>query len=136
MSILEAAYDNEQVPYYNAFLKNASFVYKGWTFIAQRLLFRNINLSTQTAYVAFQHSIHRATPRGCMLGDAIVRMKVVLDQNQPYRLFRQRFARAVSLCHNLCELCVAVYGEGALGLHIVGAPDASRMKRTVPAFDQ
>ena len=136
MSILEAAYDNEQVPYYNAFLKNASLVCKDWSFIAQRLLFRNVCLTTQTAYIAFQEAVDRATPRGCMLGDAVVRMKVVLDQNQPYRLSHKSFARAVSFCPNLYELNVAVYGEGAPGLDIVGAPDASRMKRTMPAFDQ
>ena len=59
---------------------------KGWLFIAQRLLFRNVNLSTQTAYIVFQKAVDRASSCGCMLCDAVVRMKVVLDQIQRYRL--------------------------------------------------
>ena len=136
MSILEAAYDDHEPVTYSALLKNASLVCKGWSSVAQKLLFRNVTLSNQTAYIAFQEAVDRATPRGCMLGDAVVRMKVVLDQNQPYRLSHRSFARAVSLCPNLYELSVSLYGEGAPGTDIVGVPDASRMKRSAPSFDE
>ncbi|KAI1786791.1 hypothetical protein LXA43DRAFT_1064790 [Ganoderma leucocontextum] len=136
MTILEAAYDDQEVPQYNALLKNAALVCKDWSTVAQKLLFRNVTLSTQTAYIAFQHAVDPATPRGCMLSDAVVRMKVILDQNQPYRLSHRSFARAVSLCPNLYELSVALYGEGVPGLDIIGAPDESRMKRSAPSFDE
>ncbi|KAI0756108.1 hypothetical protein C8Q80DRAFT_1092569 [Daedaleopsis nitida] len=136
MTILEAAYEEAEPPACNAVLKNASLVCKAWSSVSQKLLFRNVTLRTQTAYIAFQEAVDRATPRGRILGDAVVRMKVVLDQNQPYRLSHRSFARAVSLCPNLYELGVALYGEGAPGLDIVGAPDASRMERSAPSFDE
>ncbi|TFK91145.1 hypothetical protein K466DRAFT_483405 [Polyporus arcularius HHB13444] len=135
MSILEAAFDTHEPASFTGLLKNASLVCKGWSATAQRLLFRNVTLTTQTAYIAFQDAVNRATPHGRLLGDTVVRMKVVLDQNQPYRLSHRSFARAVSLCPNLYELSVALYGEGAPGLDIVGVPDASRMKRSAPSFD-
>ncbi|KAI0325404.1 hypothetical protein GY45DRAFT_1312177 [Cubamyces sp. BRFM 1775] len=136
MTILESAYENESLHAYNALLKNCALVSKDWSYVAQKLLFRHVTLTTQTAYIAFREAVDRATPRGRSLGDAVVRMKVVLDQNQPYRLSHRSFARAVSLCPNLYELSVAIYGEGAPGLDIVGAPDASRMKRSAPSFDE
>ncbi|KAI0370056.1 hypothetical protein BV20DRAFT_315190 [Pilatotrama ljubarskyi] len=136
MTILEAAYEDENLPTYNALLKNCALVCRDWSSIAQKLLFRNVTLNTQTAAIAFQQAVDRATPRGRVLGDAVVRMKVVLDQNQPYRLSHRSFARAVSLCPNLYELSVALYGECGPGLDIVGVPDASRMKRSAPSFDE
>ncbi|KAL7284958.1 hypothetical protein ACG7TL_000047 [Trametes sanguinea] len=136
MTILESAYDNEEIHSYNALLKNCSLVCKKWSFAAQKLLFRHVTLSTQTAYIAFQGAVDRTTPRGRSLGDAVLRMKVILDQNQPYRLSHRSFARAVSMCPNLYELSVSLYGECGPGLDIVGLPDASRMKRSAPSFDQ
>ncbi|KAI0652694.1 hypothetical protein C8Q79DRAFT_898874 [Trametes meyenii] len=136
MTILESAYEDEDARSYNALLQNCALVCKDWSFAAQKLLFRNVTLTTQTAYIAFQEAVDRATPRGRQLGDTVVRMKVVLDQNQPYRLSHRSFARAVSLCPNLYELDVALYGEGAPGLDIIGVPDASRMKRSAPSFDE
>ncbi|KAI0778997.1 hypothetical protein BD413DRAFT_123750 [Trametes elegans] len=136
MTILEAGYEDESVRSYNALLQNCALVCKDWSAIAQKLLFRNVTLSTQTAYIAFQQAVDRATPKGRMLGDAVVRMSVVLDQKQPYRLSHKSFARAVSLCPNLYELSVSLYGAGAPGLDIIGSPDASRMKRSAPSFDE
>lgn len=136
MTILESAYEGEDVPAYNALLKNTSLVCKNWSSVAQKLLFRNVTLTNQTAAIAFQQAVDRANPRGCYLGDAVVRMKVVLDQKQRYRLSHKSFARAVSLCPNLYELSVSLYGEGAPGLDIIGSPDASRMKRSAPSFDE
>ncbi len=136
MTILEAAYDDREGTSPNAFFKNASLVCKSWSSVAQKLLFRHVTLNTQTAYIAFQEAVDRATPRGRVLGDAVVRMKVVLDHKQPYRLAQRSFARAVALCPNLYELSVSLYGEGAPGFDIIGAPDASRMKRSAPSFDE
>ncbi|CDO77261.1 hypothetical protein BN946_scf184753.g11 [Trametes cinnabarina] len=136
MTILESAYENEEIRSYNALLKNCSLVCKDWSYAAQKLLFRHVSLSKQTAYIAFQEAVDRTTARGRSLGDAVLRMKVVLDQNQPYRLSHRSFARAVSLCPNLYELSVSLFGEGGPGLDIVGLPDASRMKRSAPSFDQ
>ncbi|KAI8980575.1 hypothetical protein BD414DRAFT_420258 [Trametes punicea] len=136
MTILESAYDNEDIRSYNALLKNSALVCRDWSAVAQKLLFRHVTLATQTAYIAFQGAVDRATPRGRSLGDAVVRMEVVLDQKQPYRLSHKSFARAVSMCPNLYELSVSLYGEGAPGLDVVGSPDASRMKRSAPSFDE
>ncbi|KAI0640262.1 hypothetical protein C8Q77DRAFT_1043881 [Trametes polyzona] len=136
MTILESVYEDENTPSYNALLQNCALVCKSWSFVAQKLLFRNVTLKSQTAAIAFHQAVDRATPRGSQLGDAVVRMKVVLDQNQPYRLSHRSFARAVSLCPNLYELSVSLYGEGAPGFDIIGSPDASRMKRSAPSFDQ
>ncbi|KAI0829063.1 hypothetical protein BC628DRAFT_1337596 [Trametes gibbosa] len=136
MTILESAYEGNSMPAYSALLQNCSLVCKSWSFVSQKLLFRNVSLKSQTAAIAFQQAVDRATPRGRQLGDAVVRMKVVLDQNQPYRLSHRSFARAVSLCPNLYELSVALYGEGGPGFDVIGSPDAARMKRSAPSFDE
>ncbi|OCH88778.1 hypothetical protein OBBRIDRAFT_757656 [Obba rivulosa] len=135
MNILETAYYNDALEPDVKLLTSCALVCKDWTYVAQKLLFRHITLRSQPAYIAFQEAVDRSTPRGRMLGDAVVRMRVVLDHNQPYRLAQRSFARAVTLCPNLYELNVALYGEGAPGQDVVGSPDAARMQRYAPAFD-
>jgi len=135
MNILETAYYNDANEPDVELLKSCALVSKDWSFISQKLLFRHVTLRSQPAYIAFQEAVDRSTARGRMLGDAVVRMRVVLDHNQPYRLAQRSFARAVTLCPNLYELNVALFGEGAPGQDVVGSPDAARMQRHAPAFD-
>ncbi|EMD42336.1 hypothetical protein CERSUDRAFT_110849 [Gelatoporia subvermispora B] len=135
MNVLETAYYNDALEPDVELLTSCALVCKDWSYVSQKLLFRHVTLRSQPAYISFQEAIDRSTPRGRMLGDAVVRMRVVLDQNQPYRLAQRSFARAVTLCPNLYELNVALYGAGAPGQDVVGSPDAARMQRYAPAFD-
>ncbi|KAI0937318.1 hypothetical protein AcV5_005255 [Taiwanofungus camphoratus] len=136
MNILETAYHDNDLQCNIELFLNCALVCKDWSFLAQKLLFRHVTLRTQTAYISFQQSVDRSTPRGRMLGDAVQLMRVTLDHNQPYRLCQRSFARAVMLCPNLFELSIALYGQGAPGPGIVGSPDESRMKRPAPSFDK
>lgn len=136
LSIIEAAYYDEDLEANDALLKNCSLVCKSWSIPAQKLLFSRATIRTQRAYQAFQDAVDRSTERGRMLGNAVVRMRVVLDHNQPYGLSQRSFAHAVTLCPNLYELNLALYGCAAPGEDIVGIPAESRMRRPAPSFDE
>lgn len=136
LAILEAAYYDNDLQPNDKLLKDCALVCRDWSTPAQRLLFRSVSLRTHTAYLAFQDAVDRSTERGCMLGDSVVRMRAVLDHNQPYRLSPRSFAHAVTLCPNLYELNIALYGCGDPGQDIIGAPDVSRMRRPAPSFDE
>ncbi|KAH9948240.1 hypothetical protein B0H21DRAFT_778050 [Amylocystis lapponica] len=133
--ILDTAYDDGDVESNLYLLVNCSLVRKDWSFISQKLLFRHVVLRTQHAYISFQNAVDRSTHRGRMLGDVVLRLRVVLDHNQPHCLSQHSFAHAVTLCPNLSHLDIALFGQGAPGNDIVGSPNVSRMRRTAPCLD-
>ncbi|KZT73359.1 hypothetical protein DAEQUDRAFT_762273 [Daedalea quercina L-15889] len=135
MNILETAYDDNEPRSNTALYTNCALVCKDWAVISQKLLFRNVSLRSQTAYIAFQSAVDRSTLRGRMLGDAVQEMQVTLDHNQPYRLSHRSFARAVTLCPNLQRLNIALYGRPDPGSDLVGEPAVDRLKRSAPSFD-
>lgn len=110
ISILEATYYGDDLQPNRPLLKACSLVCKDWCATSQKLLFRDVTLRTQDAYRAFKRAIDGTTERGRMLSQAVVRLHVTLDPSQPRHLYPQSFARAVSLCPNLYELQVALYG--------------------------
>ncbi|KAJ7754962.1 hypothetical protein DFH07DRAFT_959537 [Mycena maculata] len=128
--IEEAQYDDPRV------LKQCALVCRDWSVPAQKLLFSSVTLATQNACVAFIVAVDRATPRGRMLADAVRRMRVVLDHNQPFGLSQQSFAHAVTACPNLFELNLAIYGCASPGKDVVGLPDVLRMRRPAPSFSE
>ena len=117
------------------FLRTCSLVCKSWSLPAQKLLFRRIQLCSQAAYNSFVYAVDYSTERGRILGDSVVQMHVVLDNNQPGPLKQTCFARAVTLCPNLRELSLALYGCGEPGNDIVGSPALERMRRPAPSFE-
>ncbi|KAF8131589.1 hypothetical protein EV363DRAFT_171008 [Boletus edulis] len=116
-------------------LRTCSLVCKSWSFPAQKLLFRRIHLCSQAAYNSFVYAADRSTERGRILGDSVVQMHVVLDNNQPGPLKQASFAHGVTLCPNLHELSLALYGCGEPGNDIVGSPALERMRRPAPSFE-
>ena len=136
MNILETAYEDEDHHSNASLYTTCALVCKDWSVISQKLLFRNVSLRSQTAYIAFQAAVDRSTVRGRMLGDAVQEMQVTLDHNQPYRLSQRSFARAVTFCPNLMHLGVALYGKPEDGEDLVGEPAVDRLKRSAPSFDK
>ncbi|KAF9805428.1 hypothetical protein IEO21_09062 [Rhodonia placenta] len=136
MNVLDSAYYDDEPESNVQLFTNCALVCKDWSAIAQKLLFRRVTLRSQTDYIAFQQAVDRSTARGRMLGDAVRSMRVTLDHNQPYYLSQRSFARAVTLCPNMQDLRLAMYGQGSPGHDVVGAPDVNRMKRAAPSFDE
>jgi hypothetical protein len=136
LNIIEAAYYDADLQPDDKLLQHCSLVCKTWSVPAQKLLFRHVTLRTQSAYSAFQLAVDRSTERGRMLGDSVVRMRVVLDHNQPFGLSQRAFAHAVTLCPNLYEMNLALYGCCTPGQDVVGEPALSRMRRPAPSFDE
>lgn len=91
-------------------LISCSLVCRSWSFYAQRLLFRCVRLSSQTAYNSFKYAVDRSTARGRTLGDTVISMHAILDNNHPYPLQQISFADAVTLCPNLSHLNLSLYG--------------------------
>ncbi|KAJ7492296.1 hypothetical protein FB451DRAFT_1165414 [Mycena latifolia] len=117
------------------FLKQCALVCRDWSVPAQKLLFSSVSLTSQRAGAAFIAAVDRATPRGRMFGDAVLRLRVVLDHNQPFGLSQHSFAHAVTACPNLSELNLALYGCASPGKDVVGLPDVLRMRRPAPSFN-
>ncbi|KAK7063934.1 hypothetical protein R3P38DRAFT_2593844 [Favolaschia claudopus] len=135
--IEQACYDLQSLDAERAhLLSQCALVCRDWSVSAQKLLFTSVSLATQASCDAFLTAVDRATPRGCMLGDAVVCMKVVLDHNQPLGLSQQSFAHAVIACPKLSELGLALYGCASPGNDEVGLPDVLRMQRPAPSFDE
>ncbi|RDB29613.1 hypothetical protein Hypma_016112 [Hypsizygus marmoreus] len=135
LSIIEAAYyDNNQPD--ESLLKQCSLVCRAWSGPAQKLLFSHVTLRTETACDSFRDAVDRSTARGRGLGDAVTRLRVVMDHNQPFGITQHSFGDAVTLCPNLYELNLALYGCAAPGEDVVGVPDVSRMRRPAPSFDE
>ncbi|KAJ6502650.1 hypothetical protein DFH09DRAFT_1289615 [Mycena vulgaris] len=109
--IEEVHHDDGQLDARAHFLKQCALVCRDWSIPAQKLLFSSVSLTSQSACVAFIAAVDRATPHGRMLGDAVLRLKVVLDHNQPFGLSQRSFAHAVTACPNLFELNLALYGQ-------------------------
>ncbi|KAJ3489771.1 hypothetical protein NLI96_g1906 [Meripilus lineatus] len=136
LSILEEAYYTQQAEPDYALLMSCALVSRDWSLLAQKLLFRNVIIRSQSDFTAFQHATNRTMPRGRVLGDAVQRLRLVLDPNHPSSLSQSSFARAVTLCPNLSELSISLFGKGAPGQDVVGSPDIERMRRAAPAFDE
>ncbi|KAK0466258.1 uncharacterized protein EV420DRAFT_1710288 [Desarmillaria tabescens] len=136
MTIMEMAFYDETFDIDYSLLKACSLVCREWSAAAQRLLFHNVTLRTQSACLSFQSAVDPITEQGRMLGEAVVRMRVILDHNQPFGIAEQSFAQAVVLCPNLFELNLALYGSVSPGKDIIGSPDSLRMRRPAPSFDE
>lgn len=134
LSIIETAYYDDPIPD-ESLLKQCALVCRAWSGPAQKLLFSRVTLRTQSACDAFCGAVNRSTAWGCKLGDAVTRLKVVMDHKQPYGLSPLSFAHAVTLCPNLYELNLALYGSTTSGPGGIGEADVSRMRRAAPSFD-
>ncbi|KIJ66485.1 hypothetical protein HYDPIDRAFT_129397 [Hydnomerulius pinastri MD-312] len=135
LDILETSYFEDQTADAD-FLRACSLVCKSWSFPAQKLIFKRVQLCSQAAYNSFASAVDRSTERGRVLGDSVVQMRVVLDNNQPGPLKQASFARAVTLCPNLRQIHLALYGCGEPGKDIVGSPALERMRRPAPSFEE
>ncbi|KAJ3512839.1 hypothetical protein NLJ89_g3288 [Agrocybe chaxingu] len=120
----------------NRLLSTCSLVCKAWSTASQRLLFSSITLRSQSSFQLFMNAADRTTDHGRTLGDAVKRMRVVLDHNQPFSLHHHSFALAVTVCPNIQELDIALYGCAEPGNDVVGVPDVSRLRRSAPSFDE
>ena len=117
-------------------LQSCSLVSRSWSTAAQKLLFANVTLRTQKSFESFMSAVDRTTTHGCILGNAVTRLRVVLDYNQPFGLHQHSFALAVTMCPNLHELDISLYGYAEPGKDIVGIQDVSRLRRSAPLFDE
>lgn len=136
MIILESAYDEEAIESNKAILRYFALVCRDWALPAQKLLFRHVALNSWSDYLAFTSAtVNRSTERGRVLGDAVRSMRVSLDPSQPFGLSQLAFAHAVTLCPNLEDLDIGLYGCVSAGNDIVGSPDTLRMRRPAPSFD-
>ena len=132
--ILEAAYFDDDLEPDTRLLVNCSLVCKGWVESAQRLLFRNVIIRSQASFYAFRDTVNRSTARGRTLGDAVARLRIVLDQNHPDKISYDDFAETMLLCPNLYELDLSLYGYGKPRVTALGALDSSDTLRTAPLF--
>ncbi|KAF8634966.1 hypothetical protein AX15_000690 [Amanita polypyramis BW_CC] len=136
MTILELLYYDNNLEVDIAILKSCSLVCRSWSTPAQKLVFHRVTLQNQKALESFVDAIDRSTERGCILGDAVKCLRIVMDHNQPLGIHQHSSALSVSLCPNLTGLSLSLYGCAAPGKDIVGAPDQLRMRRPAPLFDE
>ncbi|TFK56394.1 hypothetical protein OE88DRAFT_11250 [Heliocybe sulcata] len=108
MHILEAGYYSADLQPDDQLLRNCALVCRAWTGPAQKLLFRSVTLRNESAFDSFK----LALDAGRQLADSVLRMRVVLDHNQPGHLSEASFAAAVAACPKLYELGLFIYGRG------------------------
>ncbi|KAH6916739.1 hypothetical protein BKA70DRAFT_1215205 [Coprinopsis sp. MPI-PUGE-AT-0042] len=126
--IIEASYEGGQPD--TAVLKACSLVCREWSAATQKLLFRNATLDTRQAFESFTKAVAPSTERGELLGGAVRELKVVLDYSHPAPLSQHALGRVVTMCPNLQELDISVYGQ-----IVPGEDEQSRHRRPAPSFD-
>ncbi|KAG6857309.1 hypothetical protein H0H87_006502 [Tephrocybe sp. NHM501043] len=114
-------------------LRQCALVCRAWSLPAQKLLFSSVTLRSQLSCNSFSKAVTRSTPKGRVLGDTVVRMRAVIDHNQPFKLSQRSLAEAVTQCPNLYELNLSLYGRASPRDNDVGV---SRMRRPAPSFDE
>ncbi|KAH8094635.1 hypothetical protein BXZ70DRAFT_1066280 [Cristinia sonorae] len=135
LRILEAACDPNDIPSTHAVLTNSALVSRDWSLLAQKLLFRRVSLRSQAAFNSLSDALSPSTPRGLMLADAVLSLRVFIDHNQPNAVSPHAFAHILQLCPRLQELDLSLFGRGAPGHDVVGSPAQARMQRIAPSFD-
>ncbi|KAF8963886.1 hypothetical protein BDZ97DRAFT_1818347 [Flammula alnicola] len=136
LSFIEAAGAEADHDAYVQLLRNCSLVCRAWSTASQKLLFSQVTLRSQRSFELFMNAVDRSAQHGRSLGRAVKRLRVVLDHNQPSGLHQHSFALAVTVCPNLSQLEISLYGCAEPGKDIVGAPDVSRLRRPAPSFDE
>ena len=135
LSFIESASSTVGNEEYMALLRSCSLVCRSWSTAAQKLLFSRVTLRTQKSFESFMSAVDRTSSHGRTLGDAVTSLRVILDHNQPSGLHQHSFALAVTVCPNLHELDISLYGCAEPGNDVVGIPDISRLRRSAPSFD-
>lgn len=135
LAIMEAAYYDAEHQVDTDFLSTCALVCKDWSLSAQKLLFRSVHLQNQASFKSFVRALDTASPRGNILANAVLRLKITLDHSQPTGLSQESLASAVIMCPNVYELNLSVFGCGVPGQDIVGSPNALRMARKAPSWD-
>lgn len=131
LRILELAHLNDNHEPDTQLLASFSLTCRSWSFHAQKLLFGRVRLHSEDAYESFTFAVDRSTTRGIALGDAVRQLIVVLDDNQPTPLERVSFARAITLCPNLSEIDLSIYG---LNEPARNGQVTERVQRSAPPF--
>ncbi|KAG6894595.1 hypothetical protein C0992_005471 [Termitomyces sp. T32_za158] len=109
-------------------LRHCALVCRTWSLCAQKLLFAGVSLCSLPACDAFLAATDTGSARGRILAASVVRLRAVVDHNQPDGLLPHSLALAVSRCAHLRELSLALYGHAP--------PDsATRTRRAAPSFD-
>lgn len=131
LSIIEmAAYNSANLDH--STLLRCALVCRAWSVPAQKLLYTHVTLRTQAACDAFCEATARSTVRGRTLGDAVIRLRIIVDYNQPCGISLTSFARSIPHCPNLYELSLALYGGNAHRQALIDVPEFARIQ---PSFD-
>lgn len=133
--ILEAAYYDENFEVDVITLTNSALVCNAWAAPAQNLLFRSVTLRSSTGFSSFREAVNPCTRRGKMLGNSVVRLKVIVDHNHPDQLSHRALSLAFCLCPNLYEFDLALYGCLVPGHYRDGNTGGVRTFRAAPSFD-
>ncbi|KIY73358.1 hypothetical protein CYLTODRAFT_439916 [Cylindrobasidium torrendii FP15055 ss-10] len=132
LAILESSYyDSDTLEVDRSLLAACSLVSREWSTAAQRLLFHEITLRSQAGYESFLAALHG--PKGNTLSDAIVRLRVIIDNNQPAGVSEDMLANAVALCPRLFELDLSIYGFRQIRY---GVPPSQRLANDACAFKE
>ena len=136
LSILEAAYYTPTLEPDTDLLLACSVVCKAWAAPAQTLLFQSIILRSQRAYIAFSEAVDRSTERGRALSQCVHSLRAIIDPSQPFRLLPRSFARAATLCPNLQEIDLSLYGARVIESEASEYPlSLERSKAPTSSFD-
>ncbi|KIY50488.1 hypothetical protein FISHEDRAFT_71542 [Fistulina hepatica ATCC 64428] len=133
MTILDAAYFTYDAEPDRHLLRACALVCRAWSLPAQKLLFTHVVLRSHANYLSFRDALESLSPYRHVLANSVLRLQVSLDHTQPSGLSQRSFAHAVTLCPNLYELHVSVYGRIATSQE---APGISRNTSLQPTFEQ
>ncbi|KAI0275443.1 hypothetical protein BC834DRAFT_965815 [Gloeopeniophorella convolvens] len=126
-SILEAGYHTHDLQQDTKCLLNACLISRGWSLVAQKLLFCHVVIRSQKAYASFHAAVYEQK-KG--LAECVRSLGATLDPAQPGGLRSSFFAYAVSLCPNLATLDLACYAAASRAVR--GGLSKDRSYRVLP----
>ncbi|KLO20127.1 hypothetical protein SCHPADRAFT_912329 [Schizopora paradoxa] len=111
--VLDLAYYDDNFEPDRKLLARCSLVCKDWSLPSQSLLFKHVQLRTQSAFESFSAAVNHDSEKGRHLANSIARLHVLLDFGNADALSISSFVAAVHLSSAMFELEVSIFGRGA-----------------------
>lgn len=105
-TILEAHYLTPDGEPDRRLLQSCSLVCNAWSTPAQRLLFTNVVLRSESDFRSLCEALRQPS-----LANAVRTLRVILDHNQPHGLRQHHLTAVVALCPRLKSINLSVFGD-------------------------
>ncbi len=133
--VLDFAYYDDMFQPDQKILARCSLVCNEWSFTSQSLLFKHVQLRTQSDFQSFAAAVKHDSEKGRHLADSVARLHVVVDYDSSNPLLAPSAVAAVLLCPGLFELELTIFGRGVRRNDTDEESSMELVETHTPSFD-